>query len=100
MANKLNIDDFIKQGHVLGPDEIDPITGKISNVVYNMDSFNKDMNNLYKVYSNMTKFKGASNEHVKNLAKKITKDLAQTVKDIKELGTYINLIRQNLAESD
>jgi len=96
MAKKLNIDDFIKKGYALGPDEIDPIVGKISNTVYNVDDFNKDLNNLYKIYSNMTKFKGASDEHVKNLAKKITKDLAQTVKDIKELDIYINLIRKNL----
>jgi len=97
-ANKLNVDDLIQKGYVLGPDEIDPSTGGITNTVYNLKDFDKSIKNIYDVYKDTTKFKGASNENIKNLAKKITKDLAQSVKDIKELKAYIGLIRQNLAE--
>lgn len=99
-ANKLNIDDLIQRGYSLGPDEIDPSTGGITNKVYNLDDFNKNIKNIYDVYKDMTKFKGASNENIKNLAKKITKDLATSVKDIKELKAYISLIKQNLAENE
>lgn len=95
-AKKLNIDDYIKKGYFLGPDQIDPNTGGITNTVYNLESFNKDIKNIYDVYRNITKFKGSSNENVKNLAKKISKDISQTIRDIKELNEYINLIRQGL----
>ncbi len=96
MAKKVNIDDLIKKGYVLGPDEINPTTGEVSNVVYNINSFDKDIKNIYDVYRNITKFKGSSNENVKNLGIKISKDISQTIRDIKELKEYINLIRQNL----
>ena len=96
-AKKLNIDDLIKQGYVLGPDQVDPETGGITNVVYNIGDFNKDIKNIYDTYRNITKFKGSSNEKIQNLAKKISKDISQTIRDIKELKEYINLIRQTLS---
>ena len=99
MANKLNIDDFIKNGYSLGPDEHDSTTGKVVNKVYNLKDFDKDIHQLYVIYQNMTKFKGASNENIKIFVKKICKDIPQTVRDIKELQAYIELVRQKLTES-
>lgn len=98
MANKLNIDDFIKNGYALGPDETDPQTGKVVNTVYNLKDLDKDIHNIHIVYKDLTKFKGASNENIKNLAKKVCSDLSQTVRDIKELKAHIELIRQKLYE--
>lgn len=98
-ARKFNVDDFIKQGYAIGPDKIDPTTGKVTNDVYNLKDFNKDIHKLYEIYQNMTKFKGASNENIKILASKICKDIPQTVRDIKELQAYIELVKQRLTEN-
>jgi predicted transport protein len=95
-AKKVNIDDLITKGYTLGPDEKDPNTGAISSVVYNASDLKKNLNLLYNVYNDITKYKGSSKDSVKNIAKKITKDISQTVKDIKELEQYIELIRRGL----
>jgi hypothetical protein len=95
-AKKVNVDDLILKGYALGPEEVDPNTGAISSVVYNVADLKKNLNLLYAVYNDITKYKGSSTESVKNIAKKITKDISQTVKDIKELEQYIELIRRGL----
>ena len=95
-AKKVNIDDLITKGYALGPDEVDPNTGAISSVVYNVSDLKKNLNLLYNVYNDITKYKGSSKDLIKNLAKKINKDISQTIKDIKELEQYIELIRRGL----
>lgn len=95
-AKKVNIDDLITKGYAIGPEEIDPVTGTRSSVVYNVADLKKNLNLLYTVYNDITKYKGSSKESIKDIAKKITKDISQTVKDIKELEQYIELIRRGL----
>ena len=95
-AKKVNIDDLIKQGYTMGPEETDPTTGMTTSKVYNVSDFKKHLSELYKIYTDITKYKGSSKAPISGIAKKITKDITQTVKDIKELEQYIELMRKDL----
>jgi hypothetical protein len=95
-AKKVNIDDLIKQGYAMGPEEIDPETGTTTSKVYNVSDFKKHLNTLYAIYTDISKYKGSSKSPISGISKKITKDISQTVKDIKELEQYIDLMRKEL----
>ena len=95
-AKKVNIDDLIKQGYSMGPKEVDPETGTVTSKVYNVADFKKHLNALYTIYTDISKYKGSSKAPISGVAKKITKDISQTVKDIKELEQYIELMRKDL----
>jgi hypothetical protein len=95
-AKKVNIDDLIRQGYTMGPEEIDPETGTTTSKVYNVSDFKKHLNALYTIYSDISKYKGSSKSPISGISKKINKDITQTVKDIKELEQYIELMRKEL----
>jgi hypothetical protein len=95
-AKKVNIDDLIRQGYTMGPEEIDPETGTTTSKVYNVSDFKKHLNTLYTIYTDISKYKGSSKAPISGISKKITKDISQTVKDIKELEQYIDLMRKEL----
>jgi len=95
-AKKVNIDDLIRQGYTMGPEEVDPETGTTTSKVYNVSDFKKHLNTLYTIYTDISKYKGSSKAPISGISKKITKDISQTVKDIKELEQYIDLMRKEL----
>jgi hypothetical protein len=95
-AKKVNIDDLIRQGYTMGPEEVDPETGMTTSKVYNVSDFKKHLNALYTIYSDISKYKGSSKTPISGISKKINKDITQTIKDIKELEQYIELMRKEL----
>ena len=97
-AKKVNIDDMILKGFSLEPEKIDPLTGTTTSTVHNAIDLKKDLNYLYSIYKDITKYKGSSNETIKESAININKQIAYIIKQIKDLEQYIELVRRGIPE--